>query len=174
MADLGVRPAGQGDVGAIAQVQLATWQTAYAAILPPDALASLDPAVIEAGWRDALATPRPGARVLVAVAASDVVGVAAFAPATDDDLDEERWAETGPLLVAPDAQRSGHGSRLLAAAADLMREHGYDYAVTWVPAADNAAQRFLESAGWAPDGASRTLDVAGRPVREVRLETALR
>jgi len=61
---------------------------------------------------------------------------------------------------------------LLAAAADLLREHAFRTAVTWVFTEDAALRAFLEPAGWAPDGARRTLDL-GRPVEMLRLHTSL-
>jgi GNAT superfamily N-acetyltransferase len=102
-----------------------------------------------------------------------VVGLAAVAPATDEDLDDARWAELGPLLVLPGARGTGHGSRLLAAAVDLLVEDGFRYAVGWVFEADTVSRRFLEAAGWAVDGATRVLDLGGERMREIRLHTAL-
>ena len=52
----------------------------------------------------------------------------------------------------------------------------FNRAVTWVPAADDALRGFLTDAGWAPDGAHRTLDLLGdgsTTVKQVRLHTAL-
>ena len=49
-------------------------------------------------------------------------------------------------------------------------------AVTWLPAADDGLRAFLTEAGWAPDGAHRTLDLLGdgsTTVKQVRLHTAL-
>ncbi|MFL6139124.1 MAG: GNAT family N-acetyltransferase [Frankiaceae bacterium] len=173
----GVREARAGDVAAVAAVQVRTWRAAYAGLLPAtalDALDALDPAEVAAAWGAALAArPAGRAHLLVAVAADRVVGLAAGAPAPDDDLDPSRWAELGPLLVLPERQREGHGSRLLAAVTDLLLADGFRYAVTWVPAADERSLAFLVAAGWAPDGASRALDLAGTAVEEIRLHTDL-
>ena len=49
-------------------------------------------------------------------------------------------------------------------------------AVTWLVAEDDAQRGFLTDAGWAPDGAHRTLDLDGTgatQVKQVRLHTAL-
>ncbi len=48
--------------------------------------------------------------------------------------------------------------------------------MTWLPAADDRLRAFLTEGGWAPDGAHRTLDLAGdggTTVKQVRLHTAL-
>ena len=105
-----------------------------------------------------------------------VAGFAAFGPATDPDRDTGRDAELHALLVDPAALGRGHGSRLLAAAADHLRADGFTAAVTWVPAEDEPLRRFLAGAGWAPDGASRDLDLTGdgsATLRQVRLHTDL-
>jgi GNAT superfamily N-acetyltransferase len=77
------------------------------------------------------------------------------------------------LLVEPRWGRRGHGSRLLAAAVDLWRAAGFGSAVAWTYREDVATPRFLASAGWAPDGARRALDVDDRLVDQVRYRTSL-
>ena len=57
------------------------------------------------------------------------------------------------LVVEPRFCRSGHGSRMLAAVADLV---GGAIRV-WIDARDEARQRFFSSAGFAPAGAGRTI-----------------
>ncbi|WP_214412991.1 GNAT family N-acetyltransferase [Sphaerisporangium fuscum] len=99
-----------------------------------------------------------------------VVGLASHAPADDDDLDAATTAELLTLLVDPDHTRRGHGSRLLNATVDHLREDGFTTVVTWVFADDKPMVDFLASAGWAPDEAERVLDM-GRPVRMIRLTT---
>lgn len=171
-ADVSVREATSADVSAIAEVQVTTWREAYGNILPRDVLDGLDPAAIEARWRDSIALPGAG-HALVALESGRAVGIAAVSRATDPGEDPEISAELGPLLVLPDAQGRGHGSRLLAAAIDLLRADGISRAVCWVFQGDSGAQTFYETAGWALDGASRDLDAAGTLVREVRLHTDL-
>ena len=57
------------------------------------------------------------------------------------------------FVVEPRFCRSGHGSRMLAAVADLV---GGAMRV-WIDARDEARQRFFSSAGFAPAGAGRTI-----------------
>jgi hypothetical protein len=58
------------------------------------------------------------------------------------------------------------------AAADTLVGDGFHTVSIWVLEADVAMRRFLESAGWAPDGARGELDV-GVSVPVVRLHTAI-
>ena len=65
------------------------------------------------------------------------------------------------LTVDAAERGKGHGSRLLQAAADTMVADRFTRAVTWLVADDDAQRTFLTEAGWAPDGAHRTLDLDG-------------
>jgi GNAT superfamily N-acetyltransferase len=175
MADVGVRPARLADAAAVASVQVRAWRHGYRDLLPAEILAEVTgPDAVET-WRErwaeaATAPPSPRHRLLVAVASDLVVGFAAHGPAEDPDLDPAGTAELITLLVDPPHTRAGHGSRLLAATADLLREDGFATLVTWVFEDDEVTRTFLGSAGWAPDGTARTLDM-GEQVRQIRLHT---
>ncbi|MCW6006119.1 GNAT family N-acetyltransferase [Micromonospora sp. CPCC 205371] len=179
-----VRPARPGDAAEIARIQLETWRTAYRRVLPKRALDRLDEAWITRQWTAAIeAPPSPRHRVLVAVEqaeeAQHLVGFAASGPADEQALapDEPALgadvAAFTELLVEPRWGRRGHGSRLLAATVDLWREDGVAQAVAWVYDGDAASRKFLESAGWEPDGAARALDVDDQMIEQLRLRTAL-
>ena len=75
----------------------------------------------------------------------------------------------------PDARRQGHGSRLLNASVDVLREAGADSVSLWVLADDEAVRAFLAASGFAPDGAFRDRVVSpdGDTLREVRLAATL-
>jgi GNAT superfamily N-acetyltransferase len=181
-ADNFVRDARPADAADLARIQVARWASGYRGLVPDPVLAEItnsDSARrCQEQWSDSLAQP-PTARhrVLVAVTAAPdgarpVVGFASFGPATDPG----RWpgtdAELYELCVTPGQTGHGHGSRLLNAAAATMAEDGFTVAFAWILDQDTAARRFLESAGWAADGASRALDM-GVPVLTTRLHTAL-
>ncbi|HEY8478408.1 MAG TPA: GNAT family N-acetyltransferase [Spirillospora sp.] len=175
MADVGVRPARRGDSAAVADIQVRAWRHGYRDLLPAGVLDRLTGLEATEAWRQrwtqaATDPPSPRHRLLVAVASDLVVGFAAHAPAEDPDLDPAETAELITLLVDPMHTRAGHGSRLLAATADLLREDGFGTLVTWTFEGDRVTRTFLVSAGWAPDGTARTLDM-GEPVRQIRLHT---
>ncbi len=177
MADVGVRAARGEDAAAMARVQVQAWRTAYAGVLPQQALNELTSDEAEQQWRErwyqAITDP-PGNRhrVLVAVEVDTVVGLAAHAPAGDEDRDPANESELLALHVDPAHTRTGHGSRLLNATVDYLRGDGTGAAVTWVFEGDTALRAFLDSAGWAPDGARRDLDM-GEAVTQTRLHCAI-
>lgn len=174
MADVSVRPARPDDVGEIARIQLLTWRTAYATVVPAHVLDELTLEQMAAPWAAAVGSP-PSARhhVLMATENDLPVGFAALGRTDDEDLDPADTALVTTLLVEPRWGRRGHGSRLLAASADLLRADGASTMVTWIFDRDPASRSFYASAGWAPDGATRLLDMDGQMVSEVRLHASL-
>jgi GNAT superfamily N-acetyltransferase len=175
-----VRPARTGDAASLARVQVASWRRDFAGIVPAALLAELTSDEAEGVWRDrwreAITNP-PTSRhhVLAAVTdvpAREVAGFVSAGPATDAD----RWPGTDAQLyemrVSPERTGQGHGSRLLHAAADTLIGDGFHTLCTWALEADTALRRFLESSGWAADGARGELDV-GTSVPIVRLHTMI-
>ncbi len=188
MTDVGVRVARRGDVDAVTNTQIRAWRYGYD-FLPEGPLEQMagegSRDLWRRQWEEAIVSPpTPRHRLLVAIErgpddAGDseagpwrerVVGLASHAPAEDPDLDPAKYAELLTLLVDPDHVRRGHGSRLLNATVDHLREDGFAAVVTWAFADHLPRLSFLESAGWAADEAERVLDM-GRPSRMVRLAT---
>ncbi len=177
-ADVSVRPARPDDAAEIARVQVVTWRTAYRALLPTAVLDDWDADTATESWRAAVASPpTPAHGVLVALERNSVVGFTAFGPAelgvgeTSDPAGPT--AELSTLLVEPRWGRRGHGSRLLAAVADVARRDGVARLQVWLPETDQVSAGFFESAGWAPDGWARTLDTGAEPLREIRWHALL-
>ena len=177
-ADVSVRPARPEDAAEIARIQVVTWRTAYRAVLPAAVLDEWDGEAATESWRRAVASPpTPGHGVMVAVEGSAPVGFAAFEPAElvagESPDPAGPSAEVSTLLVEPRWGRRGHGSRLLAAVADVVRAGGAARLQTWLLETDQVSSRFYESAGWAPDGWARTLETDGDPLREIRWHALL-
>ena len=184
-ADNFVRDARPADAADLARIQVGRWRAGYSGLVPDPVLAEITGSDNErrcsGHWADSLDSPPTSRhRVLVAVGVAGpqagaerlIAGFASFGPATDPG----RWpgtdAELYELCVDPGQAGRGHGSRLLNAAAETMAEDGFGTALAWVLEQDAAARRFLESAGWAADGARRSLDM-GVPVPTIRLHTTL-
>jgi GNAT superfamily N-acetyltransferase len=168
-----VRPARQSDAAEIARVQLATWRIAYRRLIPRQVLEQIDEAFLQERWLEAVvAPPSEQHRVLVAIeqaAQEYLVGFLASEPSPE----EHSVAAITELLIEPRWGRRGHGSRLLAASVDLWRSDGFTSAGAWAFEQDAATQKFLTSAGWAPDGTTRALDVDDLLVPQVHLHVSL-
>jgi GNAT superfamily N-acetyltransferase len=174
-ADLSVRVAWADDAAGMADVQVRAWRFRYADVLPPDVLGGLDPQAFAEQWRRSLTGAKEARqRVLVALARSRVKGFAVTEPSSDPDCDPVADAEISEFVIDPEAVSNGHGSRLLQACVDTMRQDRFSRCTVWLSSTDDALRQFLVDAGWAADGAHRELDLEGDGsirVRQVRLHT---
>lgn len=173
--DAAVRQAVPNDLPALGVVQALVWQEAYDGVVPPEVHAQFEPQAFAAAWRQALADPPIGVhRLLVATAGDQVVGFAALGPSQDPDTGQAT-GELTAIGVHPQARRQGHGSRLLNAVVDILREAGAEGVTAWVLVPHEATRAFLAGAGLGPDGAYRDRVVSpdGATAREVRLAARL-
>jgi hypothetical protein len=175
-----VRAARASDASGLARVQVASWRTAFAGLVPDAVIAELtsEEAVGQFAerWRAAISSPPTSKhRVQVAVEKPgdpEILGFAAAGPATDEDLWPATDGELYELHVLPSLAAAGHDGRLLHAVADTFAEDGFSTGYTWALAGDESRIGFLEAAGWAPDGGRASLDM-GVKVPVVRLHTRL-
>lgn len=176
-ADVSCRVAWADDAPAIAAVQVRAWRTSYADLLPAEVLESLDAEQIAAGWHASLTRPADARnRVLIALERNLVTGFAITGPCGDPDCDPVSDGEITDLTVDPHQRSAGHGSRLMQACVETLQADRFTRAVTWLAATDDQTRAFLTPAGWAPDGAHRTLDLTGDgsvTLKQVRLHTDL-
>jgi GNAT superfamily N-acetyltransferase len=195
-----VRAARASDAAALARVQVECWRGGYKGIIPDPVLAELTSEEAEARWRERweeaiTKPPTTKHRVLVAVAEPEpgqadspetaqeesgpavrpprvIAGFASAGPASDPDRWPATDAELFELRIAPGFTGQGHGSRLLNAVADTLAEDRFTRVSAWVLEADTALRSFLESTGWAADGARSELDMGVR-VPILRLHASL-
>lgn len=119
---------------------------------------------------------RPDAAVFCARQAQLVepVGFVVFAPAESIEVAAGRneaqvlgaGLEIGSLVVADAHRGAGHGSRLLEAVVKRAKSLMLGSLRCWISADNQAAQRFLGGAGFAPAGQRRQLDLGGLPYAE--------
>jgi ribosomal protein S18 acetylase RimI-like enzyme len=161
-SDVSVRPAVAGDEAAIARIQLEAWTCSTA--IGEAVVALMDPDQVRTSWRTAIVDPPgPGYRVLVALAGPHVVGFSAVVPVPGDD----GAATAGEILaleVASGSQRQGHGSRLLSAVVDHLRQDRAGAVSTWLLDEDDVKAQFYGEAGLGRDGARRELTGQADPV----------
>jgi GNAT superfamily N-acetyltransferase len=147
---------------------------AYGGVLPERTVTGLTPEALLPAWQQAISNPGgPAHATFVATYADLVVGFADAGPSPDPDAGP---ADGLLAVLAVDLahQRAGHGSRLLAAVADHLREHGMATLSAWVPEFDLARGALLRAAGLQPDGAQRRYRGAGdAEVVELRLTARL-
>lgn len=172
-----VRAARESDAADVARIQVDCWRHGYTGLVPDAVLAELTSDDALGRWREQWAEavgkpPTSRHRVLVATHDRAAVGFASVGPGSDADRWPATDAELYELRVAPGLTRQGHGGRLLNAVADTLAEDRFTEVSAWVLEADTDMRRFLETAGWAADGARGELDMGVR-IPILRLHVAL-
>ena len=165
-----IRLARTEDAGAIGDLQVRSWQAAYAGIVPASVLDRLSPDRRARFWSEAIARQlvTPGSeRTWVIEEDRQVVGFASSGKARDDDL-SEGTGELHAIYLAPEAWSRGLGGRLLEHTVMELEALKLDPLVLWVIATNERARSLYERYGWHPDGARRPLDFDGTPVDEIR------
>jgi ribosomal protein S18 acetylase RimI-like enzyme len=161
--DIKIRPAQSKDAVEIARIHVEAWRDAYAALLPPEYLARLDPRIEAARWNRASSSRLEN--TLVADADGEVAGYAIIGP-----LRGRRDVPSGEiyaLYVETDWREHGIGRALIEAAFDLFRRRGLAEAVIWCLEGNFAARGFYERCGGRRMTESRLEDVAGMPLPTV-------
>lgn len=158
--NLSVRPARNEDAEAMGIAQVQSWQCVFAPILGKELVAALSADQFAQTWAKTIATYGDSSdhHLFVARDEKKVVGFITMRPSPDPDAENSEH-EISSLIVAPDETRRGHGSRLLAAAADIARAGEVPALTTWIVDGDDAREAFFSGAGFAADGAYRTWDV---------------
>jgi ribosomal protein S18 acetylase RimI-like enzyme len=149
---MNVRAADEGDADPIARVHVASWQKAYAGLMPDELLSSLDPAERAEDWRRLLRTTEEEA--LVAIQECEVVGVSYFGRARDEDAGV-KVGEVQAIYVHPAYWRRGVGRVLLTESLSRLRARGFEKVTLWVLAENTSARRFYQRMGFDEDGAQK-------------------
>jgi GNAT superfamily N-acetyltransferase len=151
-------------------MHVATWQAAYRGIVPDPFLDAMDVDARAARYTFDRMDPGDPA-TWIAVDGDHVVGMVSISPSRDEDL--PGLGEIQALYVTPERWRSGAGTQLMARAEALLVQAGFRAALLWVLRDNTRGRAFYEASGWVADGHSKTIEIGGREVEEVRYRKAL-
>jgi ribosomal protein S18 acetylase RimI-like enzyme len=141
--DWRIREAIVEDSDALARVQLGSWRSAYANLLPADYLAHFTHAEQAQDWRDILSADTHDL-LYVAEVAGEVVGYALGR--AEASWDGPSTSELVALHVLRPYQRMGIGRHLIGAVATELKRQGHSALMLSVLAA-NPARAFYERLG---------------------------
>ena len=168
-----VRPADLDEAGAIAQVHVSSWRSAYVDQVPQDYLDGLSVATRRTAWRQLLsATDWPRTGALVLVEDGQVVGFSHLGPSRDADCDETVGEMTSIYLLA-EAWGRGAGRMLMNETVARLRTAGYKEAMLWVLDSNARARAFYEAGGWRHDGSAKIKDRGTFVLAELRYRLEL-
>lgn len=169
-----IRPAHQNDAAAIAALHVRSWQWAYRGLLPDAYLYALPDTLQErtARWRELLSAATGDAQTWVAELDGEIVGFASAGSSGDFDAPPGA-GELYAIYLEESAIGQGIGRALLAKAIDFLKEGSYQLATLWVLDGDQRARGFYDHAGWRPDGTTRSAEISGVLLQELRYQTTL-
>jgi ribosomal protein S18 acetylase RimI-like enzyme len=178
MGSVHVRQATVEDAAGIARVHVVSWQATYRGHMPDEVLDNLSVERRAADWRQHM-PPGPGWALLVVIdddtATSDDHRLAGFAhlrPCRDHDL-PPATGEISAIYLHPSEWGHGWGRLLMDAALQRLTAEGYRRAVLWVLVDNQRARRFYEAGGWTSDGTTKTEDIGGAAITEMRYRRTL-
>lgn len=116
-------------------------------------------------WHTSITKGTPS--VLVAHDTGDIVGWIAFDRCRDEGASAEA-AEVWAFYVSPASWRKGVGRELMRQASEALRAKGFTSVSLWVLAKNESGRRFYESNGFSLDTPTKTVDVGGLTLEEVR------
>lgn len=169
-SDYVVRSAVMGDVEALAELMVESWQFAYEGLMPADFLMNLlvqDRAdslrrVLESNAASDLQDTR---LALPADKSDEILGVCSFGPDRTNDSIGEVYA----LYVSPTMIGSGLGRFLFQDAVAQLSDFGFGEVFLWVLEGNDRAIRFYEKAGFSLTGETKTEELQGALLRELRM-----
>lgn len=156
------------DAEALGRLHVRAWQVAYRGMMPDEYLDDLSVEDRVQMWRDGLAQAPRERRARFVAEQDDGKTVGFIVTGPTDGEDDSDVGEVYALNVDPGAWGRGAGQGLLAAGVDALAANGFEELVLWVHPDNRRARDFYEQAGWTCEDATRTQEVHGIEVPEVR------
>ena len=157
-----IRAAMLADAYGIAQVHIASWQTTYAGLMPPEAIASRTLEDREAQWESSISRADPHQLILIAVDGTKIVGFIHAGPERSGD--PHYTSEIYSFYLLKEVQGQGLGTVLLTQAFEFLQAH-HKTALIWV-LENNPAERFYAARGGRRDRI-KTVEFAGYTFQDI-------
>lgn len=163
-----VREARLSDAGAIARVQVHSWQLAYIGLVPQPVLDAMSIAQRTTRWERILSgvDAVPASQVLVVGLERSIIAWASFGPARDGS--PPATGEIFGFYAHPNVWSRGVGHQLMVACESELRVAGHERAYLWVLEGNHRAQRFYERHGWHADGGTKVDKAPEMTLSELR------
>ncbi len=152
-----LRRAVPDDAPTMATVHIAAWRTAYRGLVPNTFLDALDHKQRSEQFRRFIAGRK--ADTWIVECDGESIGHLTIGPARDDDLDARITGEIWGIYLLPASWRHGIGTHVCRKAEALLYQRGFESIVLWVFDGNRRARQFYETLQYAPDGATRSIDV---------------
>jgi GNAT superfamily N-acetyltransferase len=156
-----IRRATPEDALSLAEVHVASWQSAYRDILPNSVRKGSTVDNWVSRFRQMLAEET---QVIALIEdKGKIQRYTIIGPNRDEDLKEDNCGKVWGLYISPDHWRKGLGARLTKWACRQLKSRGCDIATLWVFQTNLAAREFCRAMGFASDGATKEVN-PGSPI----------
>jgi ribosomal protein S18 acetylase RimI-like enzyme len=166
-----IREALISDAESVARIHIDSWRHTYSGIMPQGLLESLSLAKRTEEWMERLNTS--SRRNFVLEDNGVVCGWVSVGPARDTDLEND-FGELYGIYVAPSHLGRSFGRQLCARAEAELSSEGKIYVCLWVLEKNMNARRFYERRGFRQDGATKSINLGGADLPELRYVKNLR
>ena len=163
--NLRLRPATPDDAPELAGVHVAAWRAGYRGIVPD---AYLEGFTVQRGtarlrkFLSAEAAAGESGRTYAAEHEGRLVGLLTLGGCRDADAEPGTDGEIWGIYIAPQYWRRGVGRFLCGHAERLLASLGCTVVRLWVLEANHRARRFYEAMEFAPDGATKEVQLGAR------------
>lgn len=151
------------DRKAVGQLYVDSWKYAYKGLLPQ---AYLDTLSAEQ-WANRLGSPQRHS--LVAEQDGKIIGTASYGASRDAEFAGQ--GEIYSLYLLPGYRGKSYGRQLVNAVKGQLQSLGYKSAFLWVLEGNHRARGFYEKVGFTRSGATKNVEIGGKPVTEVQYVT---
>lgn len=171
---MSIRLATAQDANHIAKIQVASWRSGYASIMPAAFLNQLNIEECAGIWHKALSEPNLGITAVSLGEFREPVGFCVYGPSRDIDLQGNNIGELVALNVLPSEWRKGYGSTLCFAALKHAQNTNWRAITLWVLSNNIRACSFYETFGFVRDGAEKKeARLIGSVLHEVRYRKSI-
>ncbi len=161
-----IRVATLGDVAEIAEVHVATWQSAYKGLLPDKLLQNLSVENRKRSWQRIL-NNSPSVPI-VAEIENQVVGFSNFGASRDSDA-APTVGEIYAIYLLAAYWGQGIGKALMQTSLRQLATGGFDSTTLWVLKSNQRTIDFYSGMGFSPDGETKAVQWGEFVLHEIRM-----
>ena len=165
ISDILLRRAAPEDAGEYTACHIACWQSAYRGIVPDEYLDGMNAELEERTEKRRQYIIDPDREDYCVMLDDKMIGFLVYGKGRDEDKADS--GEVCGIYLRGEYWDRGYGSRMMKFAIEGLKRAGYREAFLWVLEENARAKKFYEKHGFAPDGASKTIEL-GKPLIELR------
>ena len=166
MSQFNIRTATLDDASAIAEVHVATWQSAYKGLMPDELLQNLNIERRKQGWQTIIS--EDATAIIVAEVAGQVVGFSNFGASRDPGA-APTTGEIYAIYLLAAHWGEGIGKAMMETSLHRLEKRDYDSTMLWVLKTNQRTIDFYTGMGFSLDGEAKVEQWGDFQLHEVRM-----